>query len=665
MTPRYDPEAINRAFTALGAATTLDRLGVTHRRDGQRCWFVCPWHADRSPSATLQRGPEGTLRAHCYACQATADVLGLAAAAWGLSAEGPEFRDVLARAAGLAGVGPMPEGYAPPRRPELPPEPLVYAPAGEVEALLAACGPVSADPTIAAVLGGRGISPGLVDDLGLARAISHGANGLPRWSRCAGLSWADGGYRLVLPTMGVKDGVIGRLGVRAWKVEGPPDDRRKRVAPAGFATAGLFLADPHALTLLGQPTAAKFVVTEGEPDFLSLATVAALEGRDYGVLGIVAGSWTPGLAALVPAGSVVAICTHDDTSGDAYAKTIAASAGDRFATVRCPPPEGGDLNDLHQSGGLASFDPFAALRDPPAPEAGPGEVDFAPGSSAWIEQFAAGRPQNEPISSGFYDLDDLLHGGYRAGDFCVLAGRTSQGKTSALLSMMGGHLVHPRGRGAQLFSVETTHDDFFARVFARATGIALSRLRGKDPGQQHELTRLVEAGAVLAKRPFRAREKRMTVEEIAGRVRAFHGDVRRRGERLGIVGVDYVQRLKKSNPRHDEREHVMHVCAELKDLAMIEGVAVIALSQVSRRVEERNDKRPTLADLKESGSLEEDADEVIGVFRPGYYDKKLDPSLAEFLVLKNRHGPVGVVNVRWQTETASYHDDYVQSAGAL
>lgn len=666
----YDVDQVQRALAARGPFALLDQLGLRYQREHQAARLACPYHDERTPSATLRVGPEGTLRLHCFgSCSRSWDALSLVAQVHSLDVD-RDFRDVLATCAGLAGVGPLPPGHQPPpRQPHPEPEPPRYAPPAEISRLMAWCEAVTHDPVCSAALAGRGINPGLVADLGLALALRLDVepDAIPRWARVGGLPWPEAGFRLLVPTFAVLAGEVTLAGLRAWRVEGDASDGRKRVAPAGCSQAGLFLACPTARRMLERGSAAKLVVVEGEPDFLSLATLSALHGRDIGVLGVVAGSWTTGLAACVPVGSTVAVCTHDDGAGDRYAQTVEASAEGRFRVVRRP-PEGRhadgrafDLNDMARAGTLEAFDPFAfapSASDPADPGACvEGEVDFAAGAVEWIRDFAAGRPQNQPIPTGFLDLDGLLHGGFREGDLWVFCGRTSQGKTSAMLSVVEGHLLAPTGRGAYVASVETKNNDAFARIFARLTRLHLARLRGAEAGTEDEVTRLVEAGAALAPLPFRLMQRRMTVEQIAGRVAAFHGQAKARGQRLGIVAVDYVQRVKKTNPRMDEREHVMHVCAELKELAMTENVAVVALSQVSRRVEERADKRPTLADLKESGSLEEDADGVVAVFRPGHYDPSQDSRLAELIVLKNRHGPIDRVHVRWRAETASYHDD--------
>ncbi len=684
--PLHDTDALDRALAARGPFALLDALGVRHTREGRSARLACPFHDERTPSATFGLGPEGTLRLHCFgACGRSWDALALVAVARGFDVE-HDFAAVAAEGARLAGLAAPPIGASTSaRREPPPPEPPRYAPAAELRALLGRSASVVDDAPCCDALAARGINPGLVADLGLAVALPRDHELLPRWARKAGRPWGELGYRLGLaayavqgPSEAPQSPTLEICGIRAWCVDpNRAADLPKRVAPAGCEMRGLFLACPTARRYLQAGEPCRLVVVEGEPDFLSLATTAALAGRAWGVVGVVAGSWTQALADLVPEGSVVATATHDDAAGDRYAKAVADSAKGRFEVVRAPPErdssgEPSDLNDMLRAGTLEAFDPFKG-----APELGglpPGEVDGRTALVEFLRAFREGRPKLRPISTGFLDLDHALHGGYRRGDLWILGGRTSQGKTSCAFSGVASKLSAPSPDPCAVWSVETMDDDALARLLARQSGLSLSRMRSPAPGTEQEMAALVEAANPLVLAPWRlgSRARRrgerpppMTVEMLGGRVAAFVAHARRAGYDTALIVVDYVQRLAKSNGRHTVREHVMHVCAELKDLAMAEGIAVMALSQVSREVDGRDDKRPTLGDLSESSSLEQDADGVIAVYRPGYYDRDADPTVAELLILKNRHGPVDRVRVRWRPETASYHDDWAPEPNLL
>lgn len=669
MRPTYDPDQIKAALTERGPFALLEALGVRYRREGRIAKFACPWHDEKTPGAcSLHVGPEGSLRAHCFGCGHTTDALGVVAAALGLSVD-LEFPAVLEEAARVAGVGPA-DPNTPPRRrrPTAPEPPPNYPPLGELEALWGACRPASEGEACQS-LEARGLSPGVVGDLGLARSLPPGA-AAPRWACVRGRSWAEAGYLLVLPTYAASaepEGprLVARC-LRAWNVRpGLDGDAPKRVAPAGFAAAGLVLACPTARAMLDAGRPCRLVVVEGEPDFLSLATRAALNGAGYGVLGLTAGAWTKALSDLVPDGSQVAACTHADDAGERYAEHVRASAAGRFEVLREPPRgrhEGGasfDLNDMLLAGTLDTFDPFAQAKAPPPPRQPPPppEVDGADALAAFLSDFKAGRGRSAPTTTGFRDLDGLLSGGFRPGELWVLGGRTSQGKTSAALSMLAGHLLAPDAPGAVVYSAEMTVTEMSARLYAGQTGIPLARLRQNDPATDDEIIAMTQAGAGLSLPRWRMCDRRMTVEEVAQRARAFGAALAREGRRLSLVVVDYVQHLKDSNPRATKRENVMHICSELKALALEEKVCVLALAQVSREAEGRADKRPALCDLKESGSIEEDADGVVFVYRDHYYNPQdADPSAGELIVRKHRNGPLGTVRVVWSGGTASFHD---------
>jgi DnaB-like helicase C terminal domain len=661
----FDLDAVQSALAERGPFALLDALGVRYQREHRAARLSCPYHDERTPSATLAVGPEGSLRLHCHgACGRSWDALALLARVEGLDCE-RDFPAVLERAAGLAGIGPTPRGIGSTRRrlEPPPPEPPRYPTPAELAALWQATVDVTEHPPAEGALRARGIAPGLVRDLTLARALPSDGVVLPRWAAKAGRPWPEAGYAMVVPMWGLEEAsaadrrpcLVGRS-VRAWHLDpSPPEGTPKRVAPLGMTTAGLVMACPVARRLIAEGRPCRLVVVEGEPDFLSLATAAAVEGRAWGVLGVVAGSWTLAIAGLVPPRSVLAVATHNDAAGDRYAKAIADSAEGRFDVLRVPPPGPGDLNDMHRAGRLADFDPFAGA---PAPGGlPPGESEGRDVLSAYLAQLRSPEGLPEPTSTGFRDLDDLLDGGFRPGELWVLAGRTSQGKSAAALSILAEHLARPGATAACLYSVEMTRNEMAARILSRQSGVPLSVLRRRGAVGEPEIAALLRAASPLAAPAWRLCDKRLTVEALSGRVTAYAAELRAMGGRLGLVVVDYVQRLVPTSARVSVREQIMHSSAELKALAMALGVPVVALAQVGREAEERENKRPCLRDLKETGALEEDADGVAFVYRPAVYDANADPGLAEIIVRKQRNGPVGTVHVRWRPELAAYQNE--------
>lgn len=292
----------------------------------------CPKHREKTPSCSVTKGPDGTVRVKCFGCDWGADALGLVGMVLGTTA----FPDTLEHAAALAGVSlqdtsetrptvkaggkaPHPEAS----RPEAPPS-RDYPPLPEVLGLWNAAGRIGSDPDAGRMLVGRAIDPTVASDLGLARVLTRGIP-LPAWARYRGQSWLETGHRLLLP---VYDHQGELRSVRAWRVT--DGDSPKRLPPSGHLTGGLVLANQRARELLqaaGLPCRVLFV--EGEPDTLTWAT----RTREP-VFGIISGGWTKEHARHIPLGSQVIIRTHHDDAGEKYARAIAETLKGRCQILR-------------------------------------------------------------------------------------------------------------------------------------------------------------------------------------------------------------------------------------------------------------------------------------------------------------------------------------------
>lgn len=232
-----------------------------------------------------------------------------------------------------------------PRRKGLAPH--VRPPAQEVRALWGAASSVDKDPAVAAWLQSRALTArrsGWIVDRDLARALPPSAE-LPSWCRFQGRPWSETGHRLVVSMFG-PTGCPESLRARNIFLDCPPGE--KAAAPAGFAVAGLCMADPLARLVLQDGAAPswwhgplRIVVAEGEADFLTWAThFSDADEEARAVIGVVAGSWTPEIAARVPDGSRVVIRTHADEAGDRYADRIAETLTGRCILQRPRRPEG-------------------------------------------------------------------------------------------------------------------------------------------------------------------------------------------------------------------------------------------------------------------------------------------------------------------------------------
>jgi hypothetical protein len=302
-------------------------LGLKGQRQAGGMIICCPAHGDRTPSCSVTRGPDGTARVRCFACDFTADALGLVAAVYGLPIRGSEFRETLATAAELGGMLSLADelrgGVASPNR-ERPPPPTPeperdYPPTVEVDRVWQLAGSVADDVACSGALVARRIDPEAVAGAHLARALVRGQE-LPAWARRRGQSWWHSGHRMIVRVFDASGALVG---LRAWRVEG--DDPAKRLPPAGHRSSGLVLANRVGRgMLLGSARPRRLVIVEGEPDWLvwSLRTADA-------VIGIGSGWWTDEHAARVPPNCEVIIRTHADEQGERYAEHVAKTIGER------------------------------------------------------------------------------------------------------------------------------------------------------------------------------------------------------------------------------------------------------------------------------------------------------------------------------------------------
>ena len=332
-------EDVRRALT--DPLRVAEGLALKPRRSARGVQFCCPVRAEKTPSCSLTKGPDGTLRVRCFGCGWTGDVLHLVAAAHQLDPRS-DFREVLATACELAGMRdeassvrdgkPAPERE---RRPLPPPEPeRDYPPIGDVLGLWQTARPLLEDEPAAVYLALRGIRPDLVQQLELARSLlpeTHESR-LPGWARFRGQhsasrAWSRSGHRIVVPVYD-SDGQF--RSVRAWLVTGEANTP-KRVPPVGHKASGLVMASRNAVELLrGEALHTRITIVEGEPDSLARMLVSPREA----VIGVLSGSWHEGFAARIPYGAEVIIRTHLDEAGDRYASDIARSVRGRAQVFR-------------------------------------------------------------------------------------------------------------------------------------------------------------------------------------------------------------------------------------------------------------------------------------------------------------------------------------------
>jgi len=269
---------------------------------------------------------------------------------------------------------------------------------------------------------------------------------------------------------------------------------------------------------------------------------------------------------------------------------------------------------------------------------------------------AAHRAGLTGLPTGLYELDDLLCG-LNAGDLVVLAARPSMGKTALALSWIDHAALHPPewlGRAPTIlfYSLEMGQQSIVQRMLCSHARVDFYKLRtGRIPNEDYG--RLAEAaGELSTTRIFIDDSPGLTVMSMRGRARRL----RAKQGSLDLIVVDYLQLM--SPPRAESRQQeVSQISRALKDLARELEVPVVALSQLSRAVELRDDKRPQLSDLRESGSIEQDADVVLLLSRPEYYNPtEENRGLAEVNCAKQRNGPTGNIRLQFVKETMRFEN---------
>jgi replicative DNA helicase len=256
------------------------------------------------------------------------------------------------------------------------------------------------------------------------------------------------------------------------------------------------------------------------------------------------------------------------------------------------------------------------------------------------------------IATGFSALDNLL-AGLQPSDLIILAARPSMGKTSFALNIAENIAIKDK-KAVAIFSLEQSKEQLADRMICSQAGIDAWKLRtGKlseedFPKIGYAMGVLSEASIYIDDQPF------ANVMEIRAKARRLQME-----NKLSLLIIDYLQLMQGSRASREPNrvQEISEISRSLKALARELNIPVIALSQLSRAVEHRPDKRPQLADLRESGSIEQDADVVMFIYRDEYYDPETeDKNIAEILVKKHRNGPVGNVKLYFYGERTQFRN---------
>ena len=270
-----------------------------------------------------------------------------------------------------------------------------------------------------------------------------------------------------------------------------------------------------------------------------------------------------------------------------------------------------------------------------------------------LEELSKNKSEITGIASGFYDLDKLTKG-FHENELVIIAARPAMGKTAFALNM-ATHMAINSKKSVAVFNMEMGAEQLINRMLASVGQIELSklltgRLNHQDWKRVNEgISRLADTKMFIDDTPG------MTVSEIRAKCRRLATSK----EGLDVIFIDYLQLISGTAKYAGQRQQeVSEISRALKTMAMELNVPVIALAQLSRSVEGREDKRPLLSDLRESGSIEQDADIVAFLYRDDYYNKEaaIDTytSQSEFIISKHRSGPTGKIDLIFKRNTSSF-----------
>lgn len=264
-----------------------------------------------------------------------------------------------------------------------------------------------------------------------------------------------------------------------------------------------------------------------------------------------------------------------------------------------------------------------------------------------IEEWSRLQGKISGVPTGYYDLDRMLTG-FHPKDYCVIGARPAMGKTAFAISI-ANYAASVRKKNVVFFSLEMPAEQICLRLLSLQSGVSMQSIRmgrveeegwvaiGDSMNQLAESSLIVDDSSALTPAQMRSRLKRIMLKKP-----------------VDLVIVDYLGLMAPDKNTENRQQDVSQISGKLRQIAKDLSVPIIVLSQLSRANGMRGDKRPTLTDLRDSGSIEQDAGIVLFLHREGYYDKSADQFSGEVIVAKQRNGPIGTVNLKWDAKTASY-----------
>ena len=265
-----------------------------------------------------------------------------------------------------------------------------------------------------------------------------------------------------------------------------------------------------------------------------------------------------------------------------------------------------------------------------------------------IEMAAKNKGNVTGIPTGFIDLD-YRTAGMQPSDLVLIAARPSMGKTAFALNI-AQYVAFRKDMTVAIFSLEMSKEQLVNRMFSLESNVDAQKLRTGQLNDQ-EWERLIEGAGNIGKSKLIIDDTPgISISELRSKCRKYkleHG--------LSMIMIDYLQLMSGSGRSDSRQQEISDISRSLKSVARELNVPVLALSQLSRAVEQRPDHRPILSDLRESGAIEQDADVVMFIYRDDYYNKETDKKgISEIIIAKQRNGPIGTVELAWLPEYTKF-----------
>ncbi|PTA89577.1 replicative DNA helicase [Kosakonia sp. H7A] len=257
-------------------------------------------------------------------------------------------------------------------------------------------------------------------------------------------------------------------------------------------------------------------------------------------------------------------------------------------------------------------------------------------------------------ATGFNEFDDLTSG-LQAGDLVLVAARPSMGKTAFLISLLLNHMMKTPDSRGQFYSLEQPEEQILMRMVSSLSSLELQRLKSGLMDDE-DWARVSEAYKICTE-DFNAR---LVIDDTSGLTpQMLRIRTRRNARRYGapsIIGLDYLQ-LMRSPEQENRTQEIAEISRSLKALAKEMACPIVALSQLNRSLESRQDKRPNNGDLRDSGALEQDADVIVFIYRDEvYHENTEDKGIAEIIISKQRQGPTGTIRLQYEGRFTRFSD---------